>query len=460
MPVRRSPRRRRRSGSSRRRTSCRCRWRCPPAGSRRQRDRLREDPSCSSRRREDGEHTCQYQERASHRLTSPLLVSDLLSGYPIASVATQARPVRFRPSRDHVTVTEVRVDRWLWAARLFKTRSAATEAVLGGRVHVNGVRVKPAKGLRAGDRLEVTVAHARRELTVLALRRSRLAAVAATLYEESSPSRSASRELALERRQSRPLGADLARDRRARPAPARRASALAAAPWDVNVIRRSASSRPLWRFVVDGREAGNDLMGELPSPAGSSSPRAGAAGDPPGTGGSGTSAARPRRAPGRPRMRNDRIPARKGEPMDWKLELVSIPVTDVDRAKAFYVEQQGSSPTTTTSSATSFGSSQLRRQDRRARSRWGSGSRMRHPARRRCSSSSRTWRRPAPSLPVVVWTSARCRISRGARSSSSTTRTGTTGRCSSCRVDRTSARRSAPYFLSVVAPVVSSGCAG
>ena len=52
-------------------------------------------------------------------------------------------------------------------------------------------------------------------------------------------------------------------------------------------------------------------------------------------------AARPRPAPRRPRMRNDRIPARKGEPMDWKLELVSIPVTDVDRAKAFYVEQAG-----------------------------------------------------------------------------------------------------------------------
>jgi len=45
----------------------------------------------------------------------------------------------------------VRVDRWLWAARLFKTRSAASEAVLGGRVHVNGARVKPAKDLAVGD---------------------------------------------------------------------------------------------------------------------------------------------------------------------------------------------------------------------------------------------------------------------------------------------------------------------
>jgi ribosome-associated heat shock protein Hsp15 len=119
-----------------------------------------------------------------------------------------------------VTVTEVRVDRWLWAARLFKTRSAASEAVLGGRVHVNGTRVKPAKGLRPGDRLEVTVAHARRELTVLALAEKRgSAAVAATLYEESPESIRRREELAFERRQSRPLGADLGarptkRDRR------------------------------------------------------------------------------------------------------------------------------------------------------------------------------------------------------------------------------------------------------
>ena len=117
-------------------------------------------------------------------------------------------------------VTEVRVDRWLWAARLFKTRGAATEAVLGGRVHVNGVRVKPAKGVRAGDRLEVTVARARRELVVLDVAEKRgPAAVAATLYEETPESLARREELALERRQSRPLGADLGarptkRDRR------------------------------------------------------------------------------------------------------------------------------------------------------------------------------------------------------------------------------------------------------
>jgi ribosome-associated heat shock protein Hsp15 len=98
-------------------------------------------------------------------------------------------------------MTEVRVDRWLWAARLFKTRGAATEAVLGGRVHVNGVRVKPAKAVRTGDRLEVTVAGARRELVVLDVAEKRgSAAVAATLYEETPASVARREELALRRR--------------------------------------------------------------------------------------------------------------------------------------------------------------------------------------------------------------------------------------------------------------------
>ena len=49
----------------------------------------------------------------------------------------------------------VRIDKWLWAARFFKTRSAATDAVLGGRVHLNDARVKPAKEVRAGDTIDL-----------------------------------------------------------------------------------------------------------------------------------------------------------------------------------------------------------------------------------------------------------------------------------------------------------------
>jgi ribosome-associated heat shock protein Hsp15 len=104
----------------------------------------------------------------------------------------------------------VRVDKWLWAARFFKTRSLATEAVLGGRVHVNGARVKPAKELRAGDEVVITIGGVQRTVTVDALSDKRgPASVAATLYTESPESIAAREQASLERRMARPLGADL-----------------------------------------------------------------------------------------------------------------------------------------------------------------------------------------------------------------------------------------------------------
>jgi ribosome-associated heat shock protein Hsp15 len=117
-------------------------------------------------------------------------------------------------------VERVRVDKWLWAARFFKTRSAATEAVLGGRVHVNGTRVKPAKELGVGDTIELTLHAQKRTVHVTALSDRRgPAAAAATLYEETPESIAALEHEALERRFARPLGADLGerpskRDRR------------------------------------------------------------------------------------------------------------------------------------------------------------------------------------------------------------------------------------------------------
>jgi ribosome-associated heat shock protein Hsp15 len=104
----------------------------------------------------------------------------------------------------------VRVDRWLWAARFFKTRGAATGAVLGGRVHVNGERVKPAKDVRPGDRLEVTVGDVRRTVVVRELAEKRgSATVAAALYEETPESIALREQRVAERRLARPLGADL-----------------------------------------------------------------------------------------------------------------------------------------------------------------------------------------------------------------------------------------------------------
>jgi ribosome-associated heat shock protein Hsp15 len=114
----------------------------------------------------------------------------------------------------------VRLDKWLWAARFFKTRGAATDAVLGGRVHVNDVRVKPARLLSVGDVVELTSNSQRRTVQVTGLSEKRgPASIAATLYAETPESLRAREQEALERRLARPLGANLGerpskRDRR------------------------------------------------------------------------------------------------------------------------------------------------------------------------------------------------------------------------------------------------------
>jgi ribosome-associated heat shock protein Hsp15 len=117
-------------------------------------------------------------------------------------------------------VERVRIDKWLWAARFFKTRGAATDAVLGGHVQVNGARVKPARDVVVGDRLEITRAHERWTVVVTGLADRRgPASVAGTLYEETPESAEGRRQRRDERRLARPLGADLSarptkRDRR------------------------------------------------------------------------------------------------------------------------------------------------------------------------------------------------------------------------------------------------------
>ena len=96
----------------------------------------------------------------------------------------------------------VRIDKWLWAARLAKTRALAADAVKGGRVHVNGHAVKPSKEVRAGDRLEVTLGQGTR-LTVDVVGTSERrgpASEAQLLYEETPESREARERIAAERR--------------------------------------------------------------------------------------------------------------------------------------------------------------------------------------------------------------------------------------------------------------------
>jgi ribosome-associated heat shock protein Hsp15 len=104
----------------------------------------------------------------------------------------------------------VRLDKWLWAARFYKTRSAATDAVVGGRVHINGARVRPAKEIRAGDEVALSIGVSRRIVHVLELSDKRgPASVAATLYRETPESIEARERAAAERRLARPPGVDL-----------------------------------------------------------------------------------------------------------------------------------------------------------------------------------------------------------------------------------------------------------
>ncbi len=104
----------------------------------------------------------------------------------------------------------VRVDKWLWAARFFKTRSAATDAVLGGRVRINGERVKPSKDVRTGDTVEISIDALQRTVVVTGIADKRgSATVAATLYTETPESIERGERDRLQRRLARPLGADL-----------------------------------------------------------------------------------------------------------------------------------------------------------------------------------------------------------------------------------------------------------
>jgi len=99
------------------------------------------------------------------------------------------------------TPNETRIDKWLWAARFFKTRSQATAAVSGGKVEVNGDAAKPARTVKVGDRVRLRLGPTEYRLTVTAIGERRGSAeVAQSLYVELPESLAERQRVASERR--------------------------------------------------------------------------------------------------------------------------------------------------------------------------------------------------------------------------------------------------------------------
>src|SRR5688572_19565637 len=95
------------------------------------------------------------------------------------------------------TDDRVRIDKWLWAARFFKTRSLAADAIGGGKVSMGGTNVKAARMVQVGDEIRIRLGPYEHTVIVRALSDRRgPATVAATLYEETEASRSARAKLA------------------------------------------------------------------------------------------------------------------------------------------------------------------------------------------------------------------------------------------------------------------------
>ena len=108
--------------------------------------------------------------------------------YPIPPVRRHPQRPRNQQDGQNEIVDATRIDQWLWAVRLFKTRSMATAACRGGHVRVNGSAAKPARPVRIGDRVEVRVADRDRVLEVVKLIDRRVAApLAAECVVDHSP---------------------------------------------------------------------------------------------------------------------------------------------------------------------------------------------------------------------------------------------------------------------------------
>lgn len=114
----------------------------------------------------------------------------------------------------------MRLDKWLWAARFYKTRRLATEAVDGGKVKLNGAAIKPAKEVKPGDRLQLHVGNQDWEVVVHSLNEQRRPAAEARLLYQETPESVQQRARAAELRKLSPMptvtqkGRPTKRDRR------------------------------------------------------------------------------------------------------------------------------------------------------------------------------------------------------------------------------------------------------
>ena len=107
-------------------------------------------------------------------------------------------------------LTSLRIDKWLWCARFYKTRSLATQAIHGGHVKLNGYTVKPARDLRVGDVLDIAIGEVKWTVAVCGLNDQRRPASEAQLLYSETPESSARREAAKEAHKFAPNpGSDL-----------------------------------------------------------------------------------------------------------------------------------------------------------------------------------------------------------------------------------------------------------
>jgi ribosome-associated heat shock protein Hsp15 len=107
---------------------------------------------------------------------------------------------RSQLTEDSVSAERMRLDKWLWAARFFKTRQLAIDAINGGKVHLNGQRAKPGKDIGVGARLEISKDQYIWDITVVSLCGQRRPAPEAVLLYEETPESLAKRQAEVARR--------------------------------------------------------------------------------------------------------------------------------------------------------------------------------------------------------------------------------------------------------------------